>query len=86
MMIAEQGLLGAPLLSIRLVRHDFRSAITLIGLSMLLSWGFQLVWSWLASVTEGTIISIFGSAALGTAIAIAMMLFFSQRYELKNSD
>ena len=30
----------------------------------------------------GIIISIFGSAALGTAIAMAMMLFFSERYEL----
>jgi hypothetical protein len=82
MMLANQGLLAAPLLSMRLVRHDFRSAMTLIGLSMLLSWGFQLVWSWLAPVELGLIISIFASAALGTAITMAMMLFFTQRYEL----
>lgn len=79
--VADQSLLQAPWLSIRLVRRFFRSGLGFILICTLLTWGFQVVWNGFSSEI-GRLVSIIGNAALGTAIAAAMMIFFGERYPM----
>ena len=81
MIMQNKGLLQAPRLSIQIVRRFFRSGLGFVLLCTILTWGFQIVWGSLNS-DLGKIISITGNAALGTAIAAAMMIFFDERYSI----
>lgn len=78
--VINRTVLEAPRESIRVVRRFFRSTLAFILLTTVLSWGFQIIWNQLSTSDFGRVVSIIGNAALGTAIAAAMMIFFAQRY------
>lgn len=73
------GILQALGNSGRIVRTFFWSAFGFIVLSTLLSAGFQLIWLQLSETSAGRATSIVGNAALGTAIAAAMFIFYRDR-------
>ncbi len=73
------GILQALGNSGRIVRTFFWSAFGFIVLSTMLSAGFQLIWFQLSGTAAGRATSIVGNAALGTAIAAAMFVFYNDR-------
>ena len=79
MLLDNASIIDATRRSILLVRRNFWSALTLIGLSWVLSNGFLLIWLRLSESAAGQLVSILGSAALGTALAVAMMIYYKVR-------
>lgn len=84
--LVNEGVIRAPWLSVTITRRFFSSAIGFILISTLLSTGFQFIWSALGSSAVGRAASIVGNAALGTAIALAMMIFVGQRAQQLMQD
>jgi hypothetical protein len=80
--VEDQGVLQAPWSSFQIVRRFFWSTLGFILISTLLSVGFQLIWVRIDASAMGRMISVLGNAMLGTAIALAMLIFFKQRFQL----
>ncbi len=77
--VGNQGVLKAPVISASFIRFHFWSALGFILICTILTGGFGLIFNSLRSTPAGTLISIIGNAALGTGIATAMVVFFAQR-------
>jgi hypothetical protein len=80
--VEDQGVLQAPWSSFQIVRRFFWSTLGFILISTLLTVGFQLIWVRIDATAMGRMISVLGNAMLGTAIALAMLIFFKQRFQL----
>ncbi|MCB0077225.1 MAG: hypothetical protein KDD73_07340 [Anaerolineales bacterium] len=78
-LLDDMGILESTRHSILLVRQNFWSALGLIALSWVLSNGFWLIWLQLSQTTVGQLVAMGGSAALGTALAAAMMIYYRDR-------
>jgi len=84
LVMGGQGIVAAPSASAFLLRRHpdnphWRSGYGFIFLTVILSWGFAFIWQSLMATSMGRLVGIIGNAALGTGIAAAMMLFYSQR-------
>jgi hypothetical protein len=74
--------LRAAVMSAAFFRRHFWSALALIGLILLISTGFPIVWRTLARQPLGLVASILGNAYVGTGLAAASMVFFRDRLSL----
>ncbi|MPZ15621.1 MAG: hypothetical protein GEU73_14570 [Chloroflexi bacterium] len=75
--------LSAARKSIQVVRHNFWSSLGLIGLILVISSGFPILWTALANNlrTPGTIAGIIGHSYLSAGLAAASMTYYKERFE-----
>jgi hypothetical protein len=65
--------------SVSVFRYNFWSAIGLIGLTYLITGGFQAIWQWITGTAGGVIAADIANAFLGSALLAALMLFYQDR-------
>jgi hypothetical protein len=63
------------------IASNFWAAITLIGLSFLITLGLPLAWQFIAPYPAGLVLAILGNAYIGTGVAAAGFLFYQERLE-----
>jgi hypothetical protein len=81
LLLSEVGPLQAIRLSIVVIASNFWAAITLIGLSFLITLGLPLAWQFIAPYPAGLVLAILGNAYIGTGVAAAGFLFYQERLE-----
>ena len=62
------------------VRNNGWTTLGFIGATTLISWGLSDLWERLATNVPGLLLSMFGSAFAGCALALAAMKFFNERW------
>lgn len=77
--LAEDPPLRALWNSFAIVRMNFWSALGLLILTSVISMGLGLIWNGLLSSTLGTVIAIVANAYVGTALTVAMFVFYRDR-------
>lgn len=68
--------------SISFWRGNLGPGIVFVLLVTLIQWGITFIWLGLSQVTPGLIISVFGSAFIGTGISAGSMVFYVNRLSL----
>jgi len=66
-------------MSLAIVRTYFWSSAGLIGLTLLISNGLNILWAALAAQAWGLVLGIVGNAYIGSGLAAASMLFYRDR-------
>ncbi len=77
--VGELGPLAAVRSSVGVVRSHLGSSLGLIGLTILISLGMQVVWSALARQPWGMALAVAGNAYIASGLAAASMLFYRHR-------
>lgn len=80
--VSEMDPLRAMLSSITVVRLSTSSAIGLLAVAMLISWGMSYVWSTLGTSDLATLAAILGNAYIGTGITVASLIFYRDRIKI----
>jgi hypothetical protein len=75
MLIGDVGPLRAMLLSVRMVRQSFASALGLILLTLVIIYGMGVVWGMLATSWWGVLLAVAGNAYIGSSLIAARMIF-----------
>ena len=81
LLLSDVGPLQAIRLSITVIAGNFWAAVTLIGLTFLISLGLPLAWQLIAAYPAGLAVGIIGNAYVGTGVAAAAFLFYQERLE-----
>lgn len=84
--VSNAGPLRAILNSITVVRLSTSSALRLLVLMFIVSWGMSYVWSMLGTSDLATAAGILGNAYIGTGMTIAGMIFYRDRINLISSQ
>ncbi len=74
-------LIAFLLLSVAVIASNFWAAITLIGLTYLITLGLPIAWQFIAAHPAGMAVGIIGNAYIGTGVAAAGFLFYQERLE-----
>jgi hypothetical protein len=77
--VSNVGPVRAILNSITVVRLSTSSALGLIALLFIVSWGMSYVWSMLGTSDLAIAAGILGNAYIGTGLTIAGMIFYRDR-------
>lgn len=81
LLLSDVGPVQAIRLSITVIAGNFWAAVTLIGLTFLISLGLPLAWQLIAAYPAGLAVGIIGNAYIGTGVAAAAFLFYQERLE-----
>src|SRR2546430_10644884 len=81
LLLSDVGPLQAIRLSVVVIASNFWAAITLIGLTFLITLGVPLAWQFITAYPAGLVIAILGNAYIGTGVAAAGFLFYKERLE-----
>jgi hypothetical protein len=79
--LGEAGPLGALLTSFAIVRATFWSTLWLVVLINVINRGLAFLWSQLlvSPTTAGTLVAVLGNAYIGTALTLALFIFYRDR-------
>jgi hypothetical protein len=81
LLLSDVGPVQAIRLSVAVIAGNFWAAVTLIGLTFLISLGLPLAWQLIAANPAGLAVGIIGNAYIGTGVAAAAFLFYQERLE-----
>jgi len=81
LLLSDVGPVRAIRLSVRVITGNFWAAVSLIGLTFLISLGLPLAWQLIAANPAGLAVGIIGNAYIGTGVAAAAFLFYQERLE-----
>lgn len=81
LLLSDAGPVQAIRLSVAVIASNFWAAITLIGLTFLITLGLPLAWQLIAVNPAGLAVGIIGNAYIGTGVAAAGFLFYKERLE-----
>jgi hypothetical protein len=81
LLLSDVGPVQAIQLSVAVIAGNFWAAVTLIGLTFLISMGLPLAWQLIAANPAGLAVAIIGNAYIGTGVAAAAFLFYQERLE-----
>jgi hypothetical protein len=81
LLLSDVGPIQAVRLSVVVIAGNFWAAITLIGLTFLISLGLPIAWQLIATTPAGLAVGIIGNAYIGTGVAAAGFLFYQERLE-----
>lgn len=68
-------------MSTQVVRNNGWITLGFVGATTLLSWGLSDLWERMATNPPGLMLAMSGSAFAGSALALAAMLFFNERWQ-----
>jgi hypothetical protein len=81
LLLSDVGPVQAIRLSVAVIASNFWAAITLIGLTYLITLGLPIAWQFIAAHPAGMAVGIIGNAYIGTGVAAAGFLFYQERLE-----
>ncbi len=81
LLLSDAGPVQAIRLSVAVIASNFWAAITLIGLTFLITIGLPIAWQLIATHPAGLAVAIIGNAYIGTGVAAAGFLFYQERLE-----
>ncbi len=81
LLLSDVGPVQAIRLSFAVIAGNFWAAVTLIGLTFLITFGLPLAWQVIAPYPAGMFAGIVGNAYIGTGVAAAGFLFYKERLE-----
>ncbi|HEX6511495.1 MAG TPA: hypothetical protein VF157_04295, partial [Chloroflexota bacterium] len=81
LLLSDVGPLQAIRLSVAVIATNFWAAVTLIGLTFLITLGLPLAWQVIAAYPAGLTLGIVGNAYIGSGVAAAAFLFYQERLE-----
>jgi hypothetical protein len=81
LLLSDVGPVQAIRLSVAVIAGNFWAAVTLIGLTFLITFGLPLAWQVIAAYPAGMLAGIVGNAYIGTGVAAAAFLFYKERLE-----
>lgn len=67
--------------SVRLVRHNLTAVLLLLIISLVISAGLGVIWTWLATTPVGMLVAIIGSAYVQSGLIAARLVFYRDRLQ-----
>ena len=81
LLLSDASPVQAIRLSVAVIASNFWAAISLIGLTFLITLGLPIAWQLIATHPAGLAVGIIGNAYIGTGVAAAGFLFYQERLE-----